>query len=163
MIGGDQSCIIYRVMNALRSRRNNAHLVFLLSGLNRIKVLATPQLQRTRRVWRPVTVVSLTFGAASSGQLVKYMRSSKLKFGFMSTYESTVFIRRTAPYRFEMLLPIGKDASNPSLRTTADVRNMMSLTGLGQAHYLMADTVKLRYLCSPPDEHSFTFTWHAVW
>ncbi|KAJ5967787.1 hypothetical protein N7501_004035 [Penicillium viridicatum] len=49
-------------------------------------------------------------------QLVKYMRSSKLKFGFLSTYEWTVFIRRTAPYHFDMSLPIARDASNPSLR-----------------------------------------------
>lgn len=32
--------------------------------------------------------------------------------------------------------------------TTTDVWNMMSLTRLGQAHYLMADTVKPRYLCA---------------
>ncbi|KAF7137044.1 hypothetical protein CNMCM5793_006895 [Aspergillus hiratsukae] len=39
MIGGDQSYIpIIRVMNALGSTRNNAHLVFLLNGLNKIKV-----------------------------------------------------------------------------------------------------------------------------
>ncbi|KAJ5794954.1 hypothetical protein N7457_001553 [Penicillium paradoxum] len=49
-------------------------------------------------------------------QLVKYMRSSKLKFGFLSTYEWTVFIRRTAPYHFDMSLPIARDTSNPSLR-----------------------------------------------
>ncbi|KAJ5800196.1 uncharacterized protein N7518_002264 [Penicillium psychrosexuale] len=49
-------------------------------------------------------------------QLVKYMRSSKLKFGFLSTYNWTVFIRRTAPYHFDMSVPIARDASNPSLR-----------------------------------------------
>lgn len=39
MIGGDQSYIpIVRIMNALGSKRNNAHLVFLLNGLNKIKV-----------------------------------------------------------------------------------------------------------------------------
>ncbi|KAJ5356346.1 hypothetical protein N7517_010955 [Penicillium concentricum] len=52
----------------------------------------------------------------SSAQLIKYMRSSKLRFGFLSTYEWTVFIRRTAPYHFDMSLPIARDASNPSLR-----------------------------------------------
>ncbi|KAG2002872.1 hypothetical protein GB937_009408, partial [Aspergillus fischeri] len=49
-------------------------------------------------------------------QLVKHMRSSKLKFGFLSTYEWTVFIRRTASYHFDMSLPIARDALNPSLR-----------------------------------------------
>lgn len=52
----------------------------------------------------------------SSAQLVKYMRSSKLKFGFLSTYEWTIFIRRTGPCHFDMSLPIARDASNPSLR-----------------------------------------------
>jgi hypothetical protein len=96
MIGGEQSYNpIYWVMSALQSRRNNDHLIFLLSGLNRVKVLATPLLQRILRVWRLVTAVSLAFGGGSSGQLVKYMRSSKLKFGFLSTYESRGFMRRT--------------------------------------------------------------------
>jgi hypothetical protein len=39
MIGGDQSYIpSVRIMNALGSNRNNAHFVFLLNGLNKIKV-----------------------------------------------------------------------------------------------------------------------------
>ncbi|KAJ5413342.1 hypothetical protein N7465_005647 [Penicillium sp. CMV-2018d] len=49
-------------------------------------------------------------------RITLYMRSSKLKFGFLSTYEWTVFIRRAAPYHFDMSLPIARDASNPSLR-----------------------------------------------
>ncbi|PKX94879.1 uncharacterized protein P174DRAFT_418853 [Aspergillus novofumigatus IBT 16806] len=53
---------------------------------------------------------------ASHAQLVKYMRLSELKFAFLSTYEWSVFIRRTAPYGFAMSLPIGKDVSSPSLR-----------------------------------------------
>ncbi|RHZ67506.1 uncharacterized protein CDV56_107262 [Aspergillus thermomutatus] len=52
------------------------------------------------------------------GQLVKYMRSSNLKFGFLSTYKSTVFIRRMGPCRFEISLPIGEGAAStaPSRR-----------------------------------------------
>ena len=44
------------------------------------------------------------------------MRSNYLKFGFLSTYKSTVFVRRTDMYLFEVSLPISEQATNPSLR-----------------------------------------------
>ncbi|KAH1290382.1 hypothetical protein KXX30_006098 [Aspergillus fumigatus] len=50
------------------------------------------------------------------GQLVSYMRNNRLKYGFLSTYRSTVFVRRTDDFRFELSLPIDEQATNPSLR-----------------------------------------------
>jgi hypothetical protein len=50
------------------------------------------------------------------GQLVSYMRTNRLKYGFLSTYRSTVFVRRTDDFRFELSLPIDEQATNPSLR-----------------------------------------------
>jgi hypothetical protein len=50
------------------------------------------------------------------GQLVSYMRTNRLKYGFLSTYRSTVFVRRTGDFRFELSLPIDEQATNPSLR-----------------------------------------------
>lgn len=44
------------------------------------------------------------------------MRRNRLKYGFLSTHSTTVFIRRTGDYRFEFSLPIDKHATNPSLR-----------------------------------------------
>ncbi|RAL02462.1 uncharacterized protein BO80DRAFT_403971 [Aspergillus ibericus CBS 121593] len=50
------------------------------------------------------------------GQLVSYMRCQDLKYGFLSTYKSTVFMRRVAPYRFEISMPILASSTNPSVR-----------------------------------------------
>lgn len=50
------------------------------------------------------------------GQVVSYMRHNELKYGFLSTYNTTVFVKRVADYRFELSQPIDKYASNPSLR-----------------------------------------------
>ncbi|KAH1493479.1 hypothetical protein LV164_005532 [Aspergillus fumigatus] len=50
------------------------------------------------------------------GQLISYMRNNRLKYGFLSTYRSTVFVRRTGDFRFELSLPIDEQATNPSLR-----------------------------------------------
>ncbi|KAL4779635.1 hypothetical protein BJX76DRAFT_340249 [Aspergillus varians] len=50
------------------------------------------------------------------GQVVSYMRSYGLKYGFLSTYNATVFIRRMEDYRLEISLPVLKGAQNPSLR-----------------------------------------------
>ncbi|PGG96352.1 hypothetical protein AJ79_09625 [Helicocarpus griseus UAMH5409] len=50
------------------------------------------------------------------GQLISYMRVNYLKYGFLSTYKSTVFVRRTGDYRFELSLPIDMEATRPSVR-----------------------------------------------
>ncbi|KAJ5223292.1 hypothetical protein N7468_007834 [Penicillium chermesinum] len=50
------------------------------------------------------------------GQLVAQMRSRSLRFGFLSTYNSTVFVKRAAECSFLITLPIKHDATKPSLR-----------------------------------------------
>ena len=40
----------------------------------------------------------------------------KLKYGFLGTYRSTVFMRRVADYKFEMSPPVDYRATQPSLR-----------------------------------------------
>ncbi|PLN77295.1 hypothetical protein BDW42DRAFT_177037 [Aspergillus taichungensis] len=50
------------------------------------------------------------------GQLVSYMRSSSLKYGFLSTYKTSIFVRRTANCRFELSLPRNQNSVNPSIR-----------------------------------------------
>ena len=50
------------------------------------------------------------------GQLVSYMRKNSLKYGFLSTYKSTVFVKHSDKYRFELSLPIDEGAVNPSIR-----------------------------------------------
>jgi hypothetical protein len=50
------------------------------------------------------------------GQVVSYMRLSKLRYGFISTFEPTVFIKRDQNYAFHLSMPISKDASTTSPR-----------------------------------------------
>lgn len=50
------------------------------------------------------------------GQVVAYMRKSKLRYGFLSTYMSTVFVKREADFCFHLSPPIRHNASSPSLR-----------------------------------------------
>ncbi|RHZ64418.1 uncharacterized protein CDV56_101264 [Aspergillus thermomutatus] len=50
------------------------------------------------------------------GQLVSYMRTNRLKYGFLSTYRTTVFVRRAGDFRFELSLPIDEQATRPSVR-----------------------------------------------
>lgn len=50
------------------------------------------------------------------GQVIRYMRKFNLKYGFLSTYRSTIFIRRAADYKFEISPPIDYRATGPSLR-----------------------------------------------
>ncbi|CAG8906122.1 unnamed protein product [Penicillium egyptiacum] len=50
------------------------------------------------------------------GQVVAYMRKSKLRYGFLSTYMSTVFVKREADFCFHLSPPIPHNASAPSLR-----------------------------------------------
>lgn len=44
------------------------------------------------------------------------MRKFNLKYGFLSTYRSTIFIRRAADYKFEISPPVDYRATRPSLR-----------------------------------------------
>lgn len=50
------------------------------------------------------------------GQLVAQMRHFKLRFGFLSTYRGTVFVKRTADYAFHVSRPIGDQDTNLSVR-----------------------------------------------
>ena len=50
------------------------------------------------------------------GQVVSYMREFDLRYGFLSTYQFTVFIKRVDDFCFHLSLPISHDATNPSLR-----------------------------------------------
>ncbi|KAF8463455.1 hypothetical protein BDZ91DRAFT_784027 [Kalaharituber pfeilii] len=50
------------------------------------------------------------------GQLASFMTMHRLKYGFLSTYEATVFVRRTDALRFELSPPILWNAANPSVR-----------------------------------------------
>ena len=44
------------------------------------------------------------------------MRQHELKYAALSTYRTTVFIKRTGDYRFELSMPVDEKATNPSLR-----------------------------------------------
>lgn len=44
------------------------------------------------------------------------MLRHSLKYAALSTYRTSVFIRRTGDYRFELSLPIDHKATGPSLR-----------------------------------------------
>ncbi|KAK2792654.1 hypothetical protein FQN51_001626 [Onygenales sp. PD_10] len=50
------------------------------------------------------------------GQIVMYMRLNDLRYSVLSTYQSTVFIRRVSDYRFELSLPVKRGATGPSVR-----------------------------------------------
>lgn len=50
------------------------------------------------------------------GQVVSYMRKSRLRHGFLSTYEHTVFVKRDDDYSFHLSMPVSHTAVNPSLR-----------------------------------------------
>lgn len=44
------------------------------------------------------------------------MRIKSLKYGFLSTYRYTVFVRRAATYRWELSMPIRENSMNLSVR-----------------------------------------------
>ncbi|KAJ5521665.1 hypothetical protein N7527_005780 [Penicillium freii] len=50
------------------------------------------------------------------GQAVAYMRRFNLRYSFLSTYKSTVFIKREDDFCFRLSMPISEDSTNPSLR-----------------------------------------------
>ncbi|KAJ5664674.1 hypothetical protein N7462_011487 [Penicillium macrosclerotiorum] len=50
------------------------------------------------------------------GQVVSYMRRFHLRYGFLSTYKSTVFVKREDDFCFHLSMPINKESTNPSLR-----------------------------------------------
>lgn len=50
------------------------------------------------------------------GQVVSHMRANSLKYGFLSTYRYTVFVRRSDKYQFDLSLPLDERATSPSIR-----------------------------------------------
>lgn len=50
------------------------------------------------------------------GHLIKHMGEQSLKNGFISTYRSTVFVRRTDDYRLELSIPVNEQSTNLSVR-----------------------------------------------
>lgn len=44
------------------------------------------------------------------------MREHSLKYGFLTTYSTTIFVKRTDSYRFLLSDPIDKQATHPSVR-----------------------------------------------
>ncbi|KAK6517843.1 hypothetical protein TWF506_005019 [Arthrobotrys conoides] len=50
------------------------------------------------------------------GQLARHMVYRQLRYGFMSTYEYTIFVKRTGHTRFEITDPIKFDSTKPSIR-----------------------------------------------
>lgn len=50
------------------------------------------------------------------GQLVSCMRYHQLRHGFLSTYKTTIFVKRVDDHCFHLSLPIDQYATNPSLR-----------------------------------------------
>ncbi|RPA75871.1 hypothetical protein BJ508DRAFT_331677 [Ascobolus immersus RN42] len=64
------------------------------------------------------------------GQLVRYMFDTKLLFGFLSTYNATIFVRRTERFRFEISRPILAAGTSPSVRQCfAYVAHIASTSG----------------------------------
>lgn len=59
---------------------------------------------------------SLTSIHSFVGQLVSYMREHSLKYGFLTTYSKTIFVKRSDSYRFLLSDPIDEKAARPSVR-----------------------------------------------
>jgi len=50
------------------------------------------------------------------GRLVRCMSMHELRYGFLTTYNVTVFVRRVDDFYFEVTTPVLHDAQEPSLR-----------------------------------------------
>jgi hypothetical protein len=62
-----------------------------------------------------------------TGQLVSQMRTCQIRFGFLSTYDWTVFVRREADNSFLLSPPIGYEARQPSVRELLTAFSLMAL------------------------------------
>ncbi|KAF3214784.1 hypothetical protein TWF106_008953 [Orbilia oligospora] len=51
-----------------------------------------------------------------NGQLIKFMHCTNLRYGFISNYESTIFVKWTGARRFELTDPIGFQDAGPTVR-----------------------------------------------
>ena len=44
------------------------------------------------------------------------MRQSQVRYGFLCTYAATIFVKRTADFRFEISAPVDQNSTNPTVR-----------------------------------------------
>jgi hypothetical protein len=75
------------------------------------------------------------------------MRKSQLRYGFLSTYMSTVFIRREADFHFHLSLPIRRNASDPSLRQCFAG---FAVLAAQNPHYQETDSLNTRLVSALP-------------
>ncbi|RHZ72395.1 hypothetical protein CDV55_108425 [Aspergillus turcosus] len=81
------------------------------------------------------------------GQLVAQMRMCSLRFAFLSTYNSTVFVKRAADASFLLSTPIKHDALQPSLR---QLFAGFCLMALSNPKYSESPSFQERTLRGPP-------------
>ncbi|PKX97569.1 uncharacterized protein P174DRAFT_449176 [Aspergillus novofumigatus IBT 16806] len=81
------------------------------------------------------------------GQLVAQMRTCSLRFGFLSTYNSTVFVKRAADCSFLLSPPIKHDTMQPSLR---QLFAGFCLMALSEPKYFESPSFQPRDLRGPP-------------
>ncbi|KAJ5279315.1 hypothetical protein N7478_004687 [Penicillium angulare] len=81
------------------------------------------------------------------GRVVAQMRTSSLRFAFLSTYNSTVFVERTADLCFRLSAPIRRDSLQPSLRQLFAGFCLMAFSG---SKYRESPSFNPRVLRGPP-------------
>ncbi|KAJ5948269.1 hypothetical protein N7466_001284 [Penicillium verhagenii] len=122
---------------ATRPRPNNVHLV---------GEMKTPWtiLDEYLHLNRPSTSPRLE---PLIGQLVGQMRTCSTRFGFLSTYDSTVFVKREADYSFLLSPPIWHGVTQPSLR---QLLTGFCLMAVSEPKYIESPTFEPRNLRGPP-------------
>ncbi|CAG7998639.1 unnamed protein product [Penicillium salamii] len=81
------------------------------------------------------------------GQLVAQMRTCSARFGFLSTYNSTVFVKREADSSFLLSSPIWCGITQPSLR---QLLAGFCLMAVSEPKYIESQTFEPRNLRGPP-------------
>ncbi|CAG7940607.1 unnamed protein product [Penicillium salamii] len=81
------------------------------------------------------------------GQLVAQMRTCEARFGFLSTYSSTVFVKREADSSFLLSSPIWCGTTQPSLR---ELLAGFCLMAVSEPKYIESQTFQARNLRGPP-------------
>ncbi|KAJ5533782.1 hypothetical protein N7527_000036 [Penicillium freii] len=81
------------------------------------------------------------------GQLVAQMRTCSTRFGFLSTYNSTVFVKREADSSFLLSSPIWCGVTRPSLR---QLLAGFCLMAVSEPKYVESETFEPRNLRGPP-------------
>ncbi|CAG8947663.1 unnamed protein product [Penicillium salamii] len=81
------------------------------------------------------------------GQLVAQMRTCEARFGFLSTYSSTVFVKREADSSFLLSSPVWCGITQPSLR---QLLAGFCLMAVSEPKYIESQTFEPRNLRGPP-------------